>query len=93
MDSQALVVTTVTGRDGCREQSEGMMNVCSRQTLVTVSPELQIPTCEFFGHKGIELKCRAQASSNLFEVFYLEYGGGGTIEFEYLDCRLEDVLS
>ena len=93
LDLQALIVTTVVSRHGRREQSEGMVNMRSWQGLVAVSPKFQIPACEFFRHQRIEFECRAQPGSNLFEVFYLEHRGRGAVEFEHLDCGLEDVLS
>ena len=70
-----------------------MMNMRSWQRLVTISPKLQIPTRKFFRHQRIELECGTQASSNLFKIFHLEHRRRGTIEFEHLDCRLEDMLS
>ena len=89
---QALIVATVVSRHRRREQSKGMMDVRSWQGLVAIPPKLQIPACEFPGHHGVELEGRTQTSSNLFEVFHLEYGGGGAVEFKNLDCGLKDVL-
>ena len=93
LNLQALVITTIISGGGGREKSKRVMNMCPWEGLVTVSPEFQIPACEFFRHQRIELERWTKASSNLFEIFYLEHGGRGTVEFKHLDRGLEDMLS